>query len=90
MDRREVKVIVRGLNFNTPDGAVMNYLVHFGKIVKEEVVYLKNKTGAFAGLKNGDRKYLLDFTGGRNVDSYHIIDGVRVTISFPGQKRTCG
>ena len=90
MDRREVEVIIRGLNLNTPDGAVMQYLAHFGKIVKEEVVYLRNKVGPFAGLKNGDRKYLLDFTCGKNLDSFHIIDGVRVTISYPGQKRTCG
>ena len=58
--------------------------------MKYEVIYVKNKTGPFAGLKNGDRKYIVDFTGGRNMDSFHIIDGVRVTVSYPGQRRTCG
>ena len=90
MDRREVEVMLRGLNINTPDSSVVHYLSQFGKIVKEEVIYLKNREGPFMGLKNGDRKYFLDFTGGRNLDSFHIIDGAKVTISYPGQRRTCG
>ena len=62
MDRREVEVMVRGLNINTPDSSVLHYLSHFGRIVKEEVIYMKFKEGNFAGLKNGDRKYFVDFT----------------------------
>ena len=90
MDRTEVEVLLKGLNINTPDSSVLHYLSHFGRIVKEEVVYMKNKDGLFAGLKNGDRKYLVDFSNGRNLDSFHLIDGVRVTVSYPGQRRTCG
>ena len=67
MDRKEVEVIVRGLNINTPDASVMSYLCHFGKVVKQEVVYLRYREGKFAGFKNGDRKYLMDFTGGKNL-----------------------
>ena len=37
MDRREVEVIVRGLNINTPDGAVMSYLSHFGKLINKKL-----------------------------------------------------
>ena len=90
MDRREVEVLIKGLNINTPDSSVISYLGHFGKIMKTEVIYMKNKEGPFAGLKNGDRKYFVDFTGGRNLDSYHLIDGVKVLVSYPGQRRTCG
>ena len=42
------------------------------------------------GIKNGDRKYLVDFTGGINLGSYHIVDGARVTISYSGQFKKCG
>ena len=56
MDRREVEVLLKGLNINTPDSSVLHYLSHFGKIVKEEVVFMKTREGPFKGLKNGDRK----------------------------------
>ena len=82
MDKREVEVLIRGLNINTPDGSVLNYLSHFGKIVRQEVIYVRNKDGPFRGLKNGDRKYIMDFSGGINLDSYHLIDGAKVNISF--------
>ena len=47
------------------------------------------ESGPFAGLKNGDRKYMMDFSGGRNLGTYHLIDGAKVHISYPGQHRTC-
>ena len=90
MDRREVEVTISGLNINTPDSSILNYLSYFGKIVKHEVIYLRNKSGPFQGLKNGDRKYFIDFTNGRNLDSYHLIDGAKVTVRYRGQRRTCG
>ena len=80
--------MLKGLNLNILDGSVMQYLSHFGKIVKQEVVYLRSKDDPFDGLKNGDRKYLMYFTGGQNLDSFHIINGVKVTVSYAGQKRT--
>lgn len=42
MDQREVGMMLKGLNLNTLDSSVMQYLGHFGQIVKQEVVYLRN------------------------------------------------
>ena len=67
----------------------LEYLVLFGKVVKPVAVYVINKEGPFAGLKNGDRKYMIDFSGGKNLRTYHLIDGTKVHISYPGQRRTC-
>ena len=41
------------------------------------------------GLKNGDKKYIMDFMGGLHMDSFHIIDRSWMTGSYPGQWRTC-
>ena len=89
MDRKEVEVTIKNLNPNTPDSMVLEYLALFGKIVKNVAVYATNREGPFAGLKNGDRKYMIDFSGGRNLGTYHLIDGAKVHISYSGQRRTC-
>ena len=82
-------VNIRGLNFNTPDSLVMNYLGKFGSIKSNKVVYDTDKEGPFEGIRNGTRKYMIDFTGGRNMGTFHIIDGAYVTIHSSGIKRTC-
>ena len=83
-------VTIRGLNLNTPDSLVMEYISKFGQIVNKKVVYDTDKEGPFSGLRNGDRKYLVDFTSGRNMGTFHLIDGVNVTVRYTGQRRTCG
>ena len=83
-------VTIQGLNFNTPDGLVREYLSKHGRVVSNKVVYEKDKTGPFEGLYNGNRRYLVDFTLGKNLGSYHIIDGSKVHVSYAGQQRTCG
>ena len=90
MDKSEVSVLVKGLNFNTPDTLVLEYLGRHGKIMSNKVIYETIKEGPTKGIKNGDRKYLIDFSKGLNLGSYHIIDGAKVLISYPGQIRTCG
>ena len=35
----------------------------------------EDREGPFAGLYNGDRRYLVDFTNGRNMGSFHLLDG---------------
>ena len=47
MDRTEVYVIVKGLNLNTPDILVMEYLGKHGKVVSDKVVYDTDKDGPF-------------------------------------------
>ena len=90
MEQRNVAVTIRGLNLNTPDSLVMEYISKFGQIVNKKVVYDTDKEGPFSGLRNGDRKYLVDFTSGRNMGTFHLIDGVNVTVRYTGQRRTCG
>ena len=57
MDRTEVTVTVKGLNFNTPDTVVIEYLNKHGKVVTDKVIYEVAADGPFKGLKNGNRKY---------------------------------
>ena len=85
-NKKEVNVLVSGLDIDTPDGAVLEYLSFFGKVVKKEVIYCKHVNGFFKGKNNGDRRYLLDFSEGRDMGSYHIIDGANTTA---GQSKTC-
>ena len=90
MDRTEVTVTVKGLNFNTPDSIVIDYLAKHGSVISDRVIYEVDTDGPFKGLKNGNRKYSVDFSRGINLGSYHILDGARIEIRYPGQRRTCG
>ena len=88
--KRDVTVKVSGLEFNTPDLFVIEYLCKFGKVVKDSVIYDKYREGPFAGNYNGDRKFSVHFTqNGTNMGTFHIIDGVRVKIFYNGNKKTC-
>ena len=90
MDRREVQVTIKGININTPDTLVFSYLSHFGRLHSYKVVYIREREGPMAGLMNGDRRYMVDFTTGRNMGTYHLLDGESVTVSYSGQRKTCG
>ena len=89
-NKREVEVLIKGLDIDTPDGAVLQYLSFFGKVVKHEVIYCKYTSGPLNGMKNGDRKYLIDFSEGRGMGNYHLIDGASSHVTYYGQRRTCG
>ena len=84
MDRKDVAVSVRGLDLNTPDTLVMEYLNKFGRVTKNDVVYDIEKEGLLKGLKNGDRKYIVDFTDGTNMGTFHILDGAHIQVSYSG------
>ena len=59
----EVVVVVSNLHFSTPDGLIMNYIEHFGgKIVSKKVIYEEFKDGVMGSCRNGDRKYLVNFS----------------------------
>ena len=89
--KKEVTVTVSGLDFNTPDTFVMAYLDKFGNLANNRVIYDRYKEGPFAGKYNGDRKYQVDFTGGKiAMGTFHIIDGNRVKVFYPGNRKTCG
>ena len=89
--KKEVTVTVSGLDFNTPDTFVMEYIGTFGTVITNSVIYDRYKDGAFKGKYNGDRKYQVDFTKtGASMGTFHIIDGSRVRVYYPGNKKTCG
>ena len=90
MDRKEVTVTIKGLNFNTPDNLVIDYLSKHGNVISDKVIYETAFEGPFKGIKNGNRKYSVDFSKGINLGSYHILDGAKIEIRYPGQRRTCG
>ena len=89
--KKEVTVTVTGLDFNTPDTFVMEYLGKFGNVINRSVIYDRYKEGAFRGKYNGDRKYQVDFTKSKiSMGTFHIIDGSRIRVYYPGNKKTCG
>ena len=53
--KREVVLTLKGLNPNTKDQGVMDYLSKFGKISSNRVIHNTYNDGPLKGLKNGDR-----------------------------------
>ena len=90
MDKKEVQVLISGININTPDSFLFSYLAFFGKVSSHKVIYDTERDGPLAGVKNGDRRFLVDFTAGKGMGTYHLVDGESVTVSYSGQRRTCG
>ena len=90
MDRREVQVTISGLNINTPDSFIFTYVAFFGKMHSHKVIYDREREGPLAGIKNGDRRVMVDFTGAKGMGTYHLMDGEAVTVNYSGQRRTCG
>ena len=89
--RKDVTVTISGLDFNTPDTFVFNYLSKFGKLMNQSVIYSKFTEGPFRGKFNGERKYNVDFSdSSRPMGTFHIIDGAKVRVFYRGNKKTCG
>ena len=89
--RSDVTVSVNGLDFNTPDSFVFDYLNKFGTVIKNEVIYGKHGEAPLKGKYNGDRRYQVDFSKSvRTMGTYHIIDAAKVRIFYPGNKKTFG
>ena len=87
--KREVVVTVKGLHPNTRDQGVIDYLNKFGRVVTTKVVYAMYGEGPLKGLRNGDRAFKVELKPDSNIGSYHILDGNKVTLRYPGQKQTC-
>ena len=90
--RKDVLVTVSGLHPNTKDQAVIRYLEAHGKISRTEKVIHHVFPGAqgsslCAGKLNGNRSYVMDIKV--PMGSYHILDGEKVTIRYPGQEWSC-
>ena len=67
----------------------MDYLNKFGKVVTSKVIYATFREGPLKGLKNGDRSYKIEVQPNVNIGTYHVLDGHKVTIRYPGQQQTC-
>ena len=87
--RREAVVTLRGVHPNTSDDYVMEYLAKFGDLVTRKVVYGVFSEGPLAGLRNGDRSYKIEIKSSTDIGSYHVLDGQRISLKFPGQQQTC-
>ena len=87
--QREVTLLIKGLHPQTPDSIVFEYLKCMGKVEKSKVVLDTFKDGPLKGLQNGDRRYVVEFNPNLAIGTLHIIDGQKVTFSFPGQRRSC-
>ena len=89
--KRDVTVTIIGLDFNTPDGFVFEYLKKFGDIANNAVIYCKFEEGEFKGKFNGVRKYQIDFSkAAKTMGTYHLIDGCRTRVFYRGNHKTCG
>ena len=87
----EVTVTIAGLDFNTPDTLVMEYLNKFGSVTTNSVIYNKFEDGPFKGKYTGERKYKVDFSGAAtHMGIYHILDGSKIRVYYRGNKKTCG
>ena len=89
---REVSVTVFGLHPDTRDEAVVQYLNSHGTVNKKDpIVYgvYPGEPGSslLAGKQNGARSYMMEVK--RNMGTYHIIDGEKVTIKYRGQIKSC-
>ena len=87
--KREVQVQVIGLDVETKDSVVINYLDAHGDVNKnEKVIHHTFKGGFLDGLETGNRSYIMEVK--KEISSHHIIDGTKVEIRFEGQVRSCG
>ena len=89
--KSDVTVKIEGLDFNTPDSLVLEYLGKFGTVKTSTVIYEKYDKGPFQGKYTGERKYQIDFSKtSMQMGTYHLIDGRKVRVFFRGNRKTCG
>ena len=89
--KTDVTQKVEGLDFNTPDNFVIDYINKFGSVKSNVVVYSKYESGPFKGKYNGIRQYQVDFTQAkRQMGTFHLIDGSKVRVFYRGNRKTCG
>ena len=87
--KRDIVITIKGLHPNTMDEGVIEYLSKYGRIVTTKVIYGIYGEGPLKGIKNGDRSYKVELQPNVNIGTYHLLDGNKVTIRYPGQQSTC-
>ena len=88
-NKKDVVVTVRNIHPNTKDEVVIGYLNKFGKISNNKVVYGLYTEGPLKGFRNGNRSFKMELNPGSSLGTYHVIDGQKVLIKYPGQLQTC-
>ena len=88
--KREVVVTLKGIHPNTSDVTVVSYLSKFGQVVSTKVLHSVFSEGPLQGMRNGDRCYKMEIKPDTDLGSYHVLDGQRVSLRYPGQQQTCG
>ena len=68
---------------------IFDYLNKFGKVTSNKVVYGVYGDGPLKDFRNGNRAYKMELGPVRNLGTYHVIDGQKVTIRYAGQMQTC-
>ena len=77
--KKGVTATIVGLDFNTPDTFVMDYVNKFGVVMNSTVIFSKHESGLFKGEYNGERRYQVDFSKApKQMGTYHLIDGCKV------------
>ena len=89
---KEVTLLILDLPLNVKDSVVRDYVAKFGgKLAPQPPLFVKAKSGIWAGQPNGDRKYKVDFSGQLiPMGTYHFLGGRRVRIIYNGNTCTCG
>ena len=87
--KREVVINMKGIHPNTRDEVVIDYLKKFGRLASNKVIHSVNSDGPLKGFRNGDRSFKVEFKPKENMGTYHVIDGQKVTVRYPGQQQTC-
>ena len=75
---------------NTSNERVIKYLRNFGNITSTRVVYGTYQDGPLKGMRNGDRSLKMEIKPTSCPGSYHVLDGHKVTMKYPGLQQTCG
>ena len=90
--RRDVIVTFAGVDFNTPDSLIQEYIQKFGgKMMSQNVNYGKYTEGPFIGKINNEKKDTVDFLDSKmKMGTYHFLDGARVRVFYKGNAKTCG
>jgi hypothetical protein len=83
-------VTVNGMDFNTPDSLMFEYIQKFGGVlVNNSVIYSKFSEGPFKGKFTGERKYQVP-NNAKKMGTYHYLDNARIKIFYRGNEKTCG
>ena len=88
---RIISLLIIGLDFNTTDAEISDYVAEFGgKVINVPPEFCKVSSGPWKGQYNGDRRYKVDLSSLRRpMGSYHIIGRRRVKVVYPGNVATC-